>query len=203
MRGDLPFREKLRRLSDHLRNLRPLYKSWGIVTLKWVMQNYRSGGAKVGGWRKLRPLTLKSRRKRSNKPLMNTGHLLKQWNYRLRPWGVAVGNPSEIAAYHEEGTGPYTIKPKGSAGLFRRKAKVLWFGVTPAQRRRGQDLGGRMSWRVKSKPYKSWGRRGAPGIFAREVHHPGLPARRQLPKEREIMPDLKKTADVWLNKVVK
>lgn len=197
------FSSKLRRIEAALggvggRGLRPLYKTWGIETVKWIQENYRSGGRGIGKrpkWRRLTPMTIRSRRKKSRKPLLNTGHLMRQWNYRVKSWGVVVGNPMDIAEYHEKGTEPYTIKPVDR--------KVLWFGVTPAQRRRGQQLGGHAQHRIVSKPYKRWGKGGPPGVFAKIVNHPGLPKRRQLPKEDEIFPTLLKVTDIWLNKVIK
>ena len=204
--GDREFRGKVTRIRDHLGNLSPLYKSWGLLTLRWIQQNYREGGAKTGGWKALRPLTIQARRRKSNKPLLDTGHMRKQWNYRVKAWGVKIGNPMDIAEYHEKGTKPYTIKPKKRflGNLFgKRQRSFLWFGVTPAQRRRGQQLGGHMQWRVKSKSYRQWPRGKTPGVFAKEVHHPGLPIRRQLPTEYEIMPELLEATNVWLRKAIR
>jgi hypothetical protein len=199
LKGDDEFHRKMGQIRRKMKNLRPLYKAWGIQTMKWIMDNYRSGGRKLksgGPWKALQPMTVQSRRKRSNKPLLDTGHLMRQWNQRLKSWGVVIGNPMDVALFHEEGTrGPYPIEPKNR--------QVLWFGVTPAQRRRGQQLGGHQKWRVESKPYKKWGKGRTPGVFARAVMHPGLPARRQLPNEREIMPELMKVTDKFLERMTR
>ena len=203
VKGDEKLARHLRGIQWKMGKLKPVYKAWALETLKWIQENYKSEGRKLKGrkWRRLRPLTIQSRRQKSHKPLLDTGHLLKQWNYQIKRWGVIIGNPSMIAKYHEEGTrGPYPIQPTGRPGLYRREARALWFGVTPAQRRRGQQLGGRMEWRVKSKPYKKW--RKAPGIFRKKVMHPGLPKRRQLPNKNEIMPELARVTEAWLKKVV-
>jgi hypothetical protein len=170
-------------------------------------------------------MTIQARRGKAKstykyKPLMDTGHMMRQWNQRLKSWGVVIGNPMKIAEYHETGTKPYTIRPKnrkflwfgvtpaqrGTRGPYPIEPKnrqVLWFGVTPAQRRRGQQLGGHQKWRVKSKPYKKWGKGRTPGVFARAVMHPGLPARRQLPNQREIMPELMKVTDKFLERMTR
>lgn len=197
IKGDDEFKGKLKQIKGRVKNLRPLYKQWGIVTLKWVVENYRKGGAKLktGAWKPLRPMTVQSRRKGSNKPLMDTGHLMRQWGLQLKSWGVVVGNPMDVAKFHEKGTKPYLIKPVNR--------KFLWFGVTPADRRRGQQLGGHQQWRVKSKPYKQWGAGKTPGVFSKGVKHPGLPIRRQLPNEVEIRPELIKVADKFLEKAVR
>jgi hypothetical protein len=192
--GDKEFKQKVTKIINEIKDPVPLYKSWGMETLKWVQQNYREGGGKLitGKWRKLSRLTVMSRRKGSSQPLMDTGHMLRQWNYKVLHEGVEIGNPMQIAEYHETGTRPYVIKPKNR--------RFLWFGVTPADRRRGQQLGGYHQWRVASKPYRPFNK--TPGIFAREVHHPGLTARRQLPNEIEIMPTIVKVTDAWLQKVI-
>lgn len=196
MKGDQEFARKIKELGRYMKDFRPVYKSWGIEAVKWITENYRSGGQKAGGWKPLRPGTLRSRRKASDRPLLNTGHLMRLWNYAVKGWGVVVGNPSEVAKFHEKGTkGPYPIRPVNR--------KMLWFGVTPAERRRGQQLGGHAVWRVASKPYRPWGKGKTPGTFAKEVMHPGLPARRQLPKEREIMPRLIKVVEVFIEKAAR
>ena len=203
LKGDTEFKSKLKTIRQRLGNPRGLYKSWGIVTMNWIKANYRTGGGKLryGKWKGLTELTRMSRRKRSANPLNDTGHMMRQWSYNLKSWGVVVGNPMEIAKYHETGTGIYA--GKGKYPIEPKNRKVLWFGVTPAQRRRGQQLGGHMQWRVASKPYRVWGKGRTPGIFARLVMHPGVPKRRQLPNEAEIMPDLMKTTNVWLKKAIK
>lgn len=185
---------KLDRLSVQMKNLQPVYKSLGLTALNWILYNYKSGGAKLstGKWKKLRPLTVQSRRKGSDLPLQDTGHLKRQWSSAVYANGVRIGNPSDVALFHEEGTKPYDIKPKNRS--------FLWFGVQPSQRWTGQKLGGHLA--PVTDRVKGFGRKGTPGIFARIVHHPGLPVRRQLPREAEILPELIKTADVWMKKKI-
>jgi hypothetical protein len=194
------FSRKLRFLRGKLKKMRPLYKSWGIVTHKWILENYKTGGKKLstGRWKRLRPLTLLSRRGKAERystmPLSNTGALKRSWAYKLIAGGVKVGSHMEIAKFHEEGTSPYIIRPKNR--------RWLWFGVKPAQRTRGQKLGGQLA-HVAGKPPSPYRKGRTPGIFAKIVHHPGLPERRQLPSEAEIMPDIMKTTDVWVDKAIK
>ena len=194
LRGVKAFLKQVRALRRDLGDMSPVYKSWGITTQKWIHRNYKQSGGLLRGpkWKRLRPLTVQSRRKNSNRPLMDTGHLMRGWNYRVFRRGVVVGHPSKVAVYHEYGTGPYTIKPKDK--------KVLWFGVKPSQRWKGQKLGGHLANVADAAP-KAWGKGGNPGIFANFVRHPGLPARRQLPNENEIMPELMKANQAWLEKL--
>lgn len=199
MSGDKEFQGKINNILKGLAQLSPLYKRWGIEALKWIQQNYQSGGAKVGGWPPLRPLTIMSRRKGSGRPLMNTGALMRLWSSRVMGWGAEIGNPSDIAGYHETGTRPYEIRPKNR--------KFLWFGVAPSGRWTGQQAGGHARHYVASTAYLGrigrWRKSGSPGIFARHVHHPGLPKRRQLPNEAEIMPTIKQVTEQYLASRIK
>jgi hypothetical protein len=198
-RGGPELQRQIRAIKQQTENLRPLYKQWGVVVHAWIMENYRRNGGllSTGRWKRLRPLTLAARRGKETKDtaqiLQDTGHLKRQWNYRTIRGGVRIGNPMSIAAYHEKGTDPYVIRPKNR--------KYLWFGVKPAQRRRGQKLGGYLQTVTDS--VKSWGGKGPPGIFAKKVNHPGLPARRQLPNEAEITPRLIAAGDAFLKRVIK
>jgi len=201
--GRAEFNQKMREIHKRLWETRPLMKSMAITAHKWILENYKAGGGKLKGrrWPRLMRSTQMSRRKKSNVPLMDTGHLQRQWNWYATKIKAIIGNPLDIALYHEEGTQPYIIKPKNR--------KALWFGtatsgVTPAIRLRGQRLGGHAPTYGKkvSKFGKSLGYQ-TPGIFRKYVHHPGLRARRQIPTDDEVMPDLLKVADVWLAKVTK
>lgn len=196
MKGDKEFRAYLLQAQRQLASLDPLYKVWGVTALKWIQENYRQSGAKTGRWKPLKPSTVQSRRKKSNKPLLDTGDLLRKWSWRIIPKGMVVGNPSNIAKYHETGTGPYEIRPK--------RRKFLWFGVQPSARWTGQQAGGHTNWYVQSKAFEGrlnkWAMSGTPGVFAKVVHHPGLPQRRQLPKEGEIMPEIRRVSIGWLKK---
>jgi len=196
VKGHKELNRKLSVITRHMKRPKPLYQSFGLVVLKWIKLNYRSGGGKLstGKWKKLTELTRQGRRKRSNVPMLNTGHLLRQWTSKSTNRFVRIGNPSDVALFHEKGTDPYDIFPV--------KKKFLWFGVTPAQRTRGQKLGGHLK-HVAGKFPSKFGKGKTPGVFSRGVHHPGLPVRRQLPNEMEIMPDLIKVADVWLKKIIK
>lgn len=185
MKGWPEWNAKVKVIHKRMRDTRPFFQSLGIQVVKWIQLNYKQSGGLLEGkkWPKLARSTQMSRRKKSHRPLMDTGALMKAWNWVAKRTSVVIGNPMDIAAFHEEGTSSYIIRPV--------KAKVLWFGtatsgVTPAIRRKG--------WKKGSKP---------PGAFARMVRHPGLRARRQLPTENEIMPTAIKVADVWLKKVIR
>lgn len=173
LQGSREFVDKLKLADKNLRQRKPMYKSLAIETHKWILENFRKSGALGEKWKPLSPLTIQSRRKRSSKPLLDTGkNLMQQWTYTYSNTRAIIGHPSDIATFHEYGTKAYVIRPKNK--------KMLWFGVTPDQRRK----------RKKG------------GIFKKEVNHPGLPARRMLPESKEIMPRLIKVVEFWLRKII-
>ena len=89
----------------------------GLTVLRWVDQNFASGGGKVGGWRPLRPLTIFGRRKGSAVPLSNTGLLKGSFTYAATEDEVAVGTANRVAAWHQFGTAPYIIRPRFKKAL--------------------------------------------------------------------------------------
>lgn len=204
IKGSPQFNRNMADIQRRLRDTRPLMRSLAITSHKWIMENYRTGGGLLKGrrWPKLAASTVASRRRKSSKPLQDTGHLQRQWNWRATRSKAVIGNPMDIARYHEEGTGiygpggqPYEIRPK--------TRRALWFGtatsgVTIATRRRGQKLGGRLA-HVTGRPPRAFGQQ--PGVFATRVLHPGVRKRRQLPTEAEVLPRLLKTTEVWMDKL--
>lgn len=173
LRGLGRFRNVLERVAKGMSNRAVLHERYGIEGIKWVDQNFKTQGALVGGWRPLSPNTIAGRRKGSSVILQDTGHLRISFNMKFDDHSARVGSPMKIAEYHEKGTRPYDIRPV--------RAKVLAF---PA-------VGGR---RVKhsfsSVITKTTYRAGTPLAFARFVRHPGLPARRMLPRPGELLPTL-------------
>jgi phage gpG-like protein len=184
------FRAKLGAIHRKLRDTRPVMKSLAIQTLKWIQENYRTSGGKLKGkkWAPLRPSTKAGRRRGSKKPLWDTGQLLlRGWNWHVTRLKAVIGHPSEIAAYHDEGTGIYG--PKGSRYVIRPvKAKALRFITS------GYTVGKHGAAKRRSRLNYA---------FAKYVLHPGVRQRRQLPTEDEIGPILIRTADLWLDKVTK
>lgn len=184
MKGGSEFDHKMRRLYKELKNTAPLHKSLGIEVVKWIKRNYALSGGLLKGdkWPPLAKSTIASRRRGSSKPLLDTGQILRDpWFYGYSARRTEVGhNKPDLMKIHDEGTGPYTIKPK--------KRKALRFVAS------GFTVGkhGKAAKRSKLKY-----------AFAKYVNHPGIPRRRQVPHEDEIMPQLIRTADVWLEKAEK
>ena len=87
--------------------------------LAWVDENFRRRGIERP-WRPLSPNTIAARRKGSSAPLQDTGRLKQSFTITRRaPRLIEVGTNVTYAEFHEEGTDPYTIRP--------RRASVLRF----------------------------------------------------------------------------
>lgn len=167
-----------------------LHRRFGIQAMKWIDENFRSEGGNLedGAWKELSENTIAGRIKRSNKILQNSGLLRTTFNFAETSTEVRVGSPSKVALWHEGGTaGPYPIVP--------RNAKALAFPMAAGNRRLtkvGRAFAQR-SARMGSGKFKV----GQNVAFATKVMHPGLVARRMLPRENEILPRLIRTAENW------
>lgn len=184
-----------------------LFTRIGIVVLRWVDQNFRSGGGKVGGWAPLRPLTLFAKRigKGAGGPVPLAG-LQKTFTYKATDTDVRIGTPSIIAKYQSEGTGPYDIYPRTKKALaflappqgiysmgvgFYAQRAVIGKKRAAAPRATGIPRAGLAApGQIRGMGYKVPGGKGPIQTFAvlRHVHHPGLPSRRILPTADETAP---------------
>ena len=135
---------KFKKFSNIL-NVREALTLVGMDLLNEIHENFEVGGGRSGfgaKWKKLSPNTLANRT--GSTPLKRSGDLKRTYNFDVSGNHVDVGSNSKIAAIHNDGTDPYTIRPKNK--------KLLSFKVA---------AGGQ--------------------VFAKEVNHPGLPKRQQLP----------------------
>ena len=183
----------------------------GLTVLRWVDQNFASGGGKVGGWRPLRPLTIFGRRKGSAVPLSNTGLLKGSFTYAATEDDVAVGTANRVAAWHQFGTAPYIIRPRvkkalafpappgfGGGGLFVRRRPAGTPVVGIASLKSLLATGAKRSSLPKGKgQFQSF-------AVVREVHHPGLPARPMLPRNSaDIATEVTTTLQDWVDEAVR
>jgi len=162
----------------------------GQRVVAWIDQNFRAGGLERP-WAPLSPNTVAARRKGRGagtaQPLRDTGRMAQSFvpgapdsAYALGVNDVTVGTNDQKAVFHQFGTRPYVIRPKAR--------KFLRF-ITAAPQGAG-----------RGKPRKA--RRGF-YAFAREVHHPGIPARPMLPSEplaRQLAED---TLQAYVDEVVR
>lgn len=173
----------------------------GTALLRWVDQNFSSGGGLVGGWAPLRSSTIFARRMGSSVPLSNVGAagLRGSFTYEATEDEVVVGSPKQIAKYHQYGTRPYIIRPKKPGGVL---AFLMPPGSSISSRRGLTSLRRRKEGTprvgIVSAKAARLGGMSIPGgrgdlqslMFTRVVHHPGLPARRMLPNRAEAAPVL-------------
>ena len=164
-------------------NRAELHMRYGIQAMNWIDRNFRAQGGLLatGPWAKLRPNTVAGRRKNTSLILQDSGQLRQSYQMNFDSQQTVVGSADPKALWHGKGTKPYTIKPKN--------AKALAFPVAE---------GGRavtVAVRLKSARFGTGAyRKGQNLAFAKEVHHPGLPARRMLPTARELLPQLIRTS---------
>ena len=131
---------------------------------------------------------------------------------------VEVGtNRTPLAYWQEFGTKPYKICPKKPGGSLAFPAPPGFLAGTGSG---GKKVGAFFRRRVKGPGLRAEARTGIataqsvraagfamPGgkgdiksfAVVKFVNHPGLPARRMLPSQAEILPEVKKTAVDWLN----
>ena len=168
-------------------NRAELHMRYGIQALNWVDRNFRAQGGllSTGPWAKLKPNTIAGRRKGSALVLQDTGQLRQSYQMSFTNEQAVVGSADPKALWHGLGTKPYTIVPKN--------AKVLAFAIAQG----GRKVPFAFSSTITRHTFK----RGQMLAFAKEVHHPGLPARRMLPIEVELLPALLKTTINFLKEL--
>lgn len=187
----------------------------GLTVLRWVDRNFSAQGGLAGGWAPLRPLTIFARRGGAGGIL---GKLGLGFTYTATDVDVRVGTASKIAPYHQFGTEPYKIFPKKLGGVLAFPAPPGFLSQTKPGG--GKRVGAFFRRRIKGPGLKAEARTGIataksmraagfalPGgkgdiksfAIVKFVNHPGLPARRMLPIQAEILPEVKKTAMDWLN----
>lgn len=162
-----------------------LHRRYGIQAMNWILENFQREGGLLedGPWQKLSENTIAGRRKGSSRILQNTGILRASFQPQVTSTEVRVGSALKVALWQNEGTkGPYPIVPKNALALAFPSAnpnkKVRYSFSSIATRRtykRGQEL-----------------------LIVKKVMHPGLVARRMLPRESELLPRLLRATNTWL-----
>lgn len=161
---------------------RKLHQRWGILTLQWIDRQFMTRGAHGGApWRSLSPNTIIGRRKGSSVPLQDTGELRGSFTSKPSARSVRVGTEKRYAPFHEFGTRPYSIVPV--------RAKVLAFPHTA-----GRPLKAGVTFPSAERKFP----RGTPIIYSKGVRHPGLPARKIMPRINRILPILVRAGERFI-----
>ena len=84
--------------------------------LAWINQNFRDQGSERK-WKPLSRRTLYTRRKGSSRILEDIGRLKKSFSMKVGTRRSIVGTVDQRAKFHDEGTGPYKIKPRSKSLL--------------------------------------------------------------------------------------
>ena len=161
----------------------------GQRTIAWIDRNFRVGGLERL-WAPLSPNTVAARRAGKGagtaQPLRDTGRMAQSFTpgtpdsaYDVGVDYVTVGTNDEKAVFHQFGTRPYVIRPKN-------KKFLRFVTATPP--------------RGAKKPQKA--QRGFYS-FAREVHHPGVPARPMLPSVGTARQLAEDTLQAYVDEVVR
>ena len=168
LRGLREIRQRFAALRTAMSSRRELHRRWGIQTLNWVDENFRSEGKLSGRpWAKLSENTIIGRRKKSSRILQDIGRLRQSFTSKPTTQDVRVGTDVFYAPYHEEGgTKWYDIRPV--------RARALAFPAVGGQRTKAS---------FSSITTRRTFRKGGSIAFAQFVRHPPLIKRKMLPTE--------------------
>lgn len=170
-----------------------LHMRFGIQALNWINENFRAQGGLLvtGPWAKLRPNTVAGRRRGSSLILQDTGAAGLKGSYQMNfdSQKAVVGSADPKALWHGKGTkGPYDIYPRNAKALAFPAAGP--FSSVATKKLRTSKVKFSFSSIATRRTYRA----GQNFILAKHVVHPGLPARRMLPIERELLPRLLRTS---------
>ena len=110
------FQRDLRELARFFGDTGKLLSAIGDRHLGWIDQNFRQGGAEKK-WKPLSPNTIASRRGGSSAILQDTGRLKQSFVKKVGSDRVDVGTEEKKALWHQDGTKPFTIRPKSGKVL--------------------------------------------------------------------------------------
>ena len=180
-------------------NRAELHMRYGTQALNWIDQNFRAQGGllSTGPWAKLRPNTVAGRRKGTSLVLQDSGPMRESYQMNFNGEQVVVGSADPKALWHGEGTKPYTIRPKKPGGVLA--IPIAESLATPSRLKEMGIVKTKASF--SSIATRKTFRKGGFVMFRKEVHHPGLPARRVLPRENELLPQLLKTTINFLHEL--
>lgn len=126
------FQKTMQHLDIKNRDTSPLLRRYQVLMYRSFLLNFKSEG-RPRKWAALSKLTIAGRRKQSSRILQDTGRLRLSATAERAPGNVTkfrrdqliMGSSLKQAAWLQEGTQPYTIRPK--------RKKALRFKIAPNQ----------------------------------------------------------------------
>jgi phage virion morphogenesis protein len=112
--NDGEVKRKLAKLAEDIGNFKTPLRRSGIYMERKTDQRFRSGG--FGKWEKLKPSTIRRRRKGSSSILQDTGRLKQSVTsspdiYHLTKTYLRIGTTVKYAKYHQNGTRHMPARP--------------------------------------------------------------------------------------------
>lgn len=140
---DKELQQYLKKIAGKAEKRRVLLKRFGIIMLRSFAQNFKDEG-RPRHWKRLSPNTIAARRRGgdrrygSKKILQDSGRLRLSVTsksgpgniYQMSEDSLKMGSRLKIATFHQDGTRPYTIRPK--------RSKMLSFMTTEGRRFAGK-----------------------------------------------------------------
>ena len=164
-----------------------LHARYAIIASQWIDRNFQQQGALVGGWKPLSRNTIVGRRKQSSVILQDTGLLRASFHPQWDDRQAVVGSADKRSLWHEKGTKgspetPYPIAPR----------RRIFLAFPHAE---GKPLKKAFTFPSRERKFA----KGTPFVFTKgPVMHPGLPRRRMVPTEADLLPALLRTTISWL-----
>jgi len=111
---------KLRRIRRELGNPRDALRQIGRDAVSRTLMAFRRSTDPWGHrWLPLRPSTIRRRRGRSSRPLLDTGRLRSSFGYRVTGRRLVIGSDVKYAALHQFGGGAAAV-----SDAIRRRGRV-------------------------------------------------------------------------------
>jgi phage gpG-like protein len=173
---------------------RSLLRAIGLRHLGWIIKNFDTQGALVGGWQPLSRSTVAGRRQGSSSILQDTGHLKQSFDvdrpnrdqvFDMSDNSVTVGTRVIYASAHEEGVSASVMNP------ILPKTQRVRAGTGPT----GRPIfrGGVLRFMTPGGP-----------VFVTAVrNHPGIPRRRMLPTVTQAEELAASVVDGAITKVIR
>ena len=156
-----------------------LLRAIGLRQIKWSTDNIKAGGLAMA-WTRMSKNTIAANPKRSGPRFFSsryTARLKQALTMNVQgSKSVQVGITDRFAEYHHFGTKPYVIRPVNARFL-----RFVVAGAVTSRAGRVVSFTTRTGRVVSFKAKTGTARYEKNVAFAREVHHPGLPARPLLP----------------------